>query len=315
MKLRKRNRNLVVLMILTLGMLSYSALPFLPTQVLPTKVSAYGLSPVPEREGMIYAVTASGQLINFNWVTPSSINRTVNITGLEAGELVVGIDFRPRTGQLYGVTNQSRVYTINTLNGMVSLVTAMPITPRVTGTAYSIDFNPVPDLIRIATDDDLNLRVNPNTGVLAGADATLVFAAGDQNAGADPNVAGVAYTNGFSGATSTSLYGIDSNLNILVRQGSEGGSPDSPNNGQLVTVGPLGVDTDDRAGLDTFDILPPRVDPLGSTDKVFSGDAGLASLTSPGATTSALYWIDLPTGTATRDSRRKRWRKASFVAS
>jgi uncharacterized protein (TIGR03437 family) len=281
-------------MILTLGMLNYSALPFLPTQILPTKVSAYGLSPVPEREGMVYAVTASGKLINFNFVTPSAINNTVNITGLQPGELVVGIDFRPRTGQLYGLSNASRVYTINTLTGVVTQVGTMPITPRVTGTAYSIDFNPVPDAIRIVTDDDQNLRVNPNTGVLGAVDGTLAFAPTDPNAGANPNVAGAAYTNGFSGATSTSLYGIDSNLNILVRQGSEGGTPTSPNTGQLVTVGPLGVDTDDQVGLDTFDIVPPRM-----ADQVAPGDAALASLTSPGATTSSLFWIDLPTGTAT----------------
>jgi uncharacterized protein (TIGR03437 family) len=295
MILKKRNRNLVVLMILTIGMLSYSAFPFLPTQVLPTKVSAYGLSPVPEKEGMVYAVTASGKLINFNWVTPSAINNTVNITGLQTGELVVGVDFRPRTGQLYGVTNQSRVYTINTLTGAVALVGAAPFTPGVTGVAYGVDFNPVPDLIRVVTNqDDQNLRVNPNTGVMTGVDATLAFAAGDQNAGADPNIVGAAYTNSFSGATTTSLYGIDSSLNILVRQGDQGGAPTSPNTGQLVTIGPLGVDTDEMVGFDIFDIAPPL-----ASDQVAPGDGGLASLTSPGATTSSLYWIDLPTGTAT----------------
>jgi trimeric autotransporter adhesin len=287
MKLRKRSRNLVVLMILTVGMLSYSALPFLPTQILPTKVSAYGLSPVSEKEGVVYAVTASGQLVNFNYITPSALNSPpVGITGLAAGELVVGIDFRPRTGQLYGVTNQSRVYTIDTTDPMqaaVTLVGAAPFTPGVTGFAYGVDFNPVPDAIRVVTNlDDQNLRVNPNTGVVAGVDTTLAFDSTDTNAGADPNIVGAAYTNSFSGATTATLYGIDSDLDILVRQGGLNGSP-SPNLGQLFTVGSLGVDTTEMVGLD---IAAP-------------GDIALASLQKPGATTSSLYWVDLPSGKAT----------------
>jgi trimeric autotransporter adhesin len=286
MKLKKRNRTLVVLMFLTLGMLSYSALPFLPTQVLPTKVSAYGLSPVPEKEGMVYAVTASGKLISFNFFTPSAINSNLNITGLQPGELLVGVDFRPRTGQLFGVTNQSRVYTINTLTGAVTQVGTVPFTPGVTGGAYGVDFNPVVDLIRVVTNlDDQNLRVNPNTGAVAGVDTTLAFAAGDANAGANPNLVGSAYTNSYSGATTTTLYGIDSDLNILVTQGTAAGvsPPVSPNTGQLFTVGQLGVDTTEMVG---FDIAAP-------------GNSALASLTTPGATTSSLYWIDLPTGMAT----------------
>jgi trimeric autotransporter adhesin len=287
MKLKKRNRNLVVLMILTLGMLSYySALPFLPTQVLPTKVSAYNLSPVPEREGMVYALTESGKLINFNFFTPSSINNTVNVTGLADGELVLGIDYRPRTGQLFAVTNQSRVYTINTLNGMSTQVGVVPITPGTTGFAYGVDFNPVPDLIRVVNENDQNLRVNPNTGTVVGVDGTLAFSTTDPNepnAGANPNIVAAAYTNSFSGATATTLYGIDSDLNVLVRQGGLNGAAPSPNDGILFTVGSLGVDTNEQVG---FDIAAP-------------GDMALASLTSPGATTSSLYWIDLPTGTAT----------------
>jgi trimeric autotransporter adhesin len=286
MKLKKRNRNLIILIFLTIGMLSYSAIPFLSIDVLPTKVSAYGLSPVPEKEGMVYAVTASGKLINFNLVTPSSINRTVNITNLQAGELVVGVDFRPRTGQLLGVTNQSRVYAIDTLTGASTQVGTAPFTPGVTGGAYGVDFNPVVDLIRVVTNlDDQNLRINPNTGALAGADTAVAFAAADPNAGADPNIVGSAYTNSFSGATTTTLFGIDSDLDALVMQGGADGALPSPNGGQLTTIGQgLGVDTTEMVG---FDISAP-------------GNMALASLTSPTApTSSSLYWIDLPTGTAT----------------
>src|SRR5262249_5884619 len=70
----------------------------------------------------------------------------------------------------------------------------------------------------------------------------------------------------------------------LVLQGSMGGSPVSPNDGQLTTVGALGVDTTDQVG---FDIAP-------TTGVAF------ASLTTVGTTSSStLYTINLATGAAT----------------
>ena len=58
------------------------------------------------------------------------------------------------------------------------------------------------------------------------------------------------YTNSFDGTTSTTLYDIDSSSDRLFTQGSVGGTPVSPNTGNLIDVGPLGVDTTDNAGLD-----------------------------------------------------------------
>jgi uncharacterized protein (TIGR03437 family) len=112
---------------------------------------------------------------------------------------------------------------------------------------------------------------------------TLTYPTGDANAGANPNLVGVAYTNNFDRTTSTTLFGIDSNLDILVRQGSVGGAPDSPNNGRLTTIGALGVNTTDQVG---FDITAPN-------------DVAFASLTTMGASSSSLYSINLNTGAAT----------------
>ena len=99
----------------------------------------------------------------------------------------------------------------------------------------------------------VNREINPNNGTLAGTDTTLAYATGDANAAANPNLVAVAYTNSVAGTPSTTLYGIDSNLDILVRQGSPGGAPVSPNSGQLFTVGPLGVNTANDAGFDISD--------------------------------------------------------------
>ncbi|MGH9766513.1 MAG: DUF4394 domain-containing protein [Blastocatellia bacterium] len=231
----------------------------------------------------VYAVTAGNNLISFAAGAPGTILSTAAITGLAQGETIVGIDFRPRNNQLYGVSSASRIYTINLTTGAATAVGASAFTPALNGTAFGFDFNPVPDRIRITSDADQNLRLNPDTGAGVVTDMTLAYATGDANAGANPNVVGVAYTNSFNGTTSTTLYGIDSNLDILVRQGSVGGAPDSPNNGRLNTIGALGVNTTDQIG---FDVIAPN-------------DVAFVSLTSQGASSSSLYSVNLNTGAVT----------------
>ena len=100
----------------------------------------------------------------------------------------------------------------------------------------------------------------------------------------NPNVVHVAYTNSQAGATLTTLYGIDTGTDTLVRIGGPDGTP-SPNTGLLTTIGPLGVDATSFGG---FDIQP------------FTNIAYAALRTGPaGATTQKLYSINLATGAAT----------------
>ena len=232
---------------------------------------------------LVYALTANNALISFNASTPNTVISNTAITGLPQGENLVGIDFRPRTNQLFALSSASRIYTLNLTTGAATAVGTTAFTPALAGTSFGFDFNPVPDRIRVTSDTDQNLRLNPDTGAVAATDTVLSFMTGDANAAANPNIVGAAYTNSFAGPTSTTLYGIDSNLDILVRQGSVGGAPDSPNNGKLNTVGTLGIDTTDQVG---FDIVAPN-------------DVAYASLTSAGASGSSLYSINLNTGAAT----------------
>lgn len=246
-----------------------------------TRFSSHAQMPPPPL--VIYAVTTNNTLISFNAITPNTLLNTTAITGLPQGENVLGIDFRPRTNQLFALSSASRLYTINIMTGAATAVGTAAFTPALSGTSFGFDFNPVPDRIRVTSDLDQNLRLNPDTGGVGATDTVLSYMTGDANAAANPNVVGAAYTNSFAGPTSTTLYGIDSNLDILVRQGSVGGAPDSPNNGKLNTVGRLGVDTTDQIG---FDIVAPN-------------DVAYASLTTAGASGSSLYSINLNTGAAT----------------
>jgi hypothetical protein len=233
-----------------------------------------------EAESLI-GVTTTNVLETFDSTTPGTILTSVGLNGLQGGETLLGIDFRPANGALYGLGSTSRLYTINTTTGVATQVGSVGAF-TLSGTAFGFDFNPTVDRIRVVSNTGQNLRLNPNDGTLAGTDTALAYAAGDPNAAATPRIVGSAYTNNFAGATSTTLYGIDSNLDILVTQGSPGGSQISPNSGQLFTVGALGFNTSDLVGFD------------------LSGPSGIAyaALTAPAGNSSQLYRINLTSGSA-----------------
>lgn len=241
--------------------------------------------PVPSSVN-VYAVTVSNNLLSFNSAAPDVLLNSVAITGLQALETVLGIDFRPTSGQLYALGSSSRLYTVNTTTGVATAIDG-PFSIPLVGGDFGDDFNPLVDRLRVVSDSDQNLRVNPSTGaVVSPADTSLAYASGDSNFGANPNVVGAAYTNSFVGNINpsvTTLYGIDSNLDTLVLQGSINGTPTTPNSGQLTTVGSLGVNT---TGLVGFDIQ-------GSNNRAF------ASLSGPGESSSKLYTLNLGNGSAT----------------
>jgi hypothetical protein len=209
---------------------------------------AFWIAPAAGEAETIYAVTSTNNLLTFDSATPGTAS-SVTITGLQSSESILGIDLRPATGQLYGLGSTSRLYTINPVTGAATQVgSAGAFT--LNGTSFGFDFNPVVDRIRVVSDADQNLRLNPNDGTLTATDTALAYAAGDPNFGQNPNDVGAAYTNNFAGATSTTLFGIDSNLDIGLIQGSSGGAPISPNTGQLFSALPLGVNTADAVGFD-----------------------------------------------------------------
>src|SRR5262249_19155307 len=112
-------------------------------------------------------------LYRFDSAAPGTIQSVALITGLQPGELVRGIDFRPRTGQLYalgvvdGATDTVRVYTVDPLTGAATLIPGSTSFAVTNGTQYGFDFNPTVDRMRVTNDGDENFRINPNTGARA----------------------------------------------------------------------------------------------------------------------------------------------------
>ncbi len=222
----------------------------------------------------IYAVTTTSAVFTFDSATPGATSAPVPVSGLQSGETLLGIDFRPATGGLYGIGSTSRLYVINPATGVATQVgSAGAFT--LSGTAFGFDFNPTVDRIRVTSNTGQDLRLNPNDGTVTGIDTPLAYASGDPNNAATPRVVGSAYTNNIAGALTTTLYDIDSNLDLLATQ-------NPPNSGTLNTVGALGFNTSDLVG---FDILT-----VGATNTAF------ASLTGPTGGISQLFTINLATG-------------------
>lgn len=230
----------------------------------------------------VYALTVQGALISFDASSPGAINFIGAISG--AGGTAAnyaGIDFRPRTSELYLVERgiADSIYTLNTSNAAATFKSNF--STALSGSAFGVDFNPVPDRLRTTSDIGQNLRTNVDTGLVT-TDTSLAFAPGDPNFGNAPFIVGSAYTNSLfgslNGTGTTTLYNLDARHDILVIQ-------NPPNNGALITVGAVGFDFHDETGFDIYF--------NGSTNTAF------ASLTAFGGASTDFYTIDLATGAGT----------------
>jgi hypothetical protein len=76
-------------------------------------------------EPVAYAVDNSNNLQIFNPNSPMPVSKA--ITGLQSGESILGIDFRPLNGQLYALGSSSRLYTINLGTGAATAVGTSPL--------------------------------------------------------------------------------------------------------------------------------------------------------------------------------------------
>jgi len=226
----------------------------------------------------VLGLTTANQLVAFDPKAPNTIISTTAISGLDAGDTVIGIDTRPKDGLLYALTRAGALYTVNPASGAATMRAALSADPADTtspfaalsGNAFSVDFNPVADRLRVIGDDGQNLRINVDSGATT-TDGPI------NRAGSVPTLLASAYTNSFDGAATTMLFNLDAASDVLTLQAP-------PNDGTLVNVGPLGIDI---AGMAAFDI---------------AGDANglaLAALRSAANGPFTLYSVSLTTGAAT----------------
>lgn len=217
-------------------------------------------------------LTTDNSLALFNSDNLTNVTR-VPITGLQAGESLRGIDFRPNNGQLFGLGSSNRLYSIDLSSGAAAQV-GQPFAVPLNGTSFGVDFNPTVDRIRVVSDAGQNLRLNPDTGAIVDANPVLSGVQTDGNLnGATNSITGTAYTENFSGATTTVQYTINTTTDQLFQQ-------NPPNAGTQTLIGALNADFNSLNG---FDIVTPQA----GVNNAFA------------LSNSSLYSINLANGTAT----------------
>ncbi len=223
----------------------------------------------------IYGVDELNNLVVFDSAAPGSILSSISITGVSNS--LQSLDFRPLNNVLYGLGSDRIVYTISTATGVATAVSGVL---ALTGTEFGFDFNPTIDRLRIVSNTNDNYVFDPNSGALTVA-MPVFFAAGDANAGRDPDVTALAYTSSVLGAAAatTQLYAIDTANDVLSRQANSAGT--------LTTVGALGTNLGSRT---SFDIAAGEAYAFNG-QTLFGVDLATGRLTRIGTTDRALFGI------------------------
>lgn len=247
------------------------------------------------RKEVLFGVTASHELVRFQASQPGRFSSRVALSGLAAGDRLVGVDYRVAKGVLYALGRSGQLYTVDTAQGRLTPVgPANAAVAALTGDEFGFDFNPTVDRIRVVTTGGQNLRLHPDTGAQVDGDPNrdgiqrdgdLHYAVGDVHAGRPPAIAAAAYTYNTRNEKITTNYAIDRALGTLVMQGSrEGAEPVvSPNTGQLRTVGALGLGPITAVSLDISDV----------------GNVALMAARTVTDTRTHLYQVNLETGRST----------------
>lgn len=265
----------------------------------------------------VVTLSADGtQLSRFLSSTPGT-QATVTIAGVNAGETLVGIDYRPQTGQLYSfgvnaANDTGTVYILDPQSGAATVVgqsaglvafvdgTGVQVDLPPASAGYGFDFNPTVDRVRVVTGSGLNFRLNPNDGnpVDGNLNMTATPPAGINTDGlinGGPNgtmgATAAAYTNSFGQPLSggvTTQYVIDAASNMLFIQNPPNGG--TLTKGQPITVSGNALDFSEANGFD----IPANVRVTTSATDA----TGLAFAALTVGSTTRLYSIELSNGRA-----------------
>ena len=279
---------------------SSAAIPSATSDILGLSVLGGGSMP------MIGLSADGAQLLRFDASLPSNPT-VVAVSGVDASEVLVGLDFRPATGQLYSLgvnaaANTATLYMLDPQSGAASAVgstgavalvdtSGNPLDFPVTTAGWGFNFNPQVDRIRVVTSTGLNFRINPVTGVAVDSNGSAGTNPDGNINGSTTSVSAASYTNSFAGTAVTTLYTLDSVSDSLYIQ-----SP--PNDGAQTNAIALKLNGSsvDFSSVLGFEI-PAETRVLTSNTAVTSGFAYVVLTVS---SNTALYRLNLVTGDLTK---------------
>jgi Domain of unknown function (DUF4394) len=242
---------------------------------------------------------------------PIALSAPRRIALLDAGDVMRAIDVRPSNGGLYGLasntaTGRVQLYYLpigsigetiiaNKLGSSGVFVDAAGSQIAITSNDFGIDFNPSFDRLRVVTRNDINFRMNPNTGAFIdgnfGGSPGSVPGLNPDGSISDGAIVASAHTNNVINTSFTTLYSVDEVTNALRIQSSPNAGTQSAFIPLLFAGNPLNVP--DEAG---FDIAPGAATATSNNAPV---TAGTGYLVTSANGQSAIYRVNLVLGDTT----------------
>jgi hypothetical protein len=174
---------------------------------------------------VMWGLTENQTLVRFSAAAPGTPIASLPVTGLQAGEQLVGIEVEWESGAFVGVSTAGRVYMLNRRTGAATAVAQQTGLSAPAGTAFGLTDHPQ-GLFLVSTAGGMILQRHAQ-----GTYPTDGFNAG-------PGYVAIAWKE----VPPYGFFMIDAATDTLLRRGTNDPTPE--------TLGSLGVDTSDLAGLD-----------------------------------------------------------------
>ena len=107
-------------------------------------------------------LTDDQRLVCFKADAPKFLRTIGSVSGLSGDAKLIGIDYRPKTGDLYGLGDAGGVYIVDPSNAVATFL----FTVVLDGKSFGVDFNPAADRLRVVSDTGQNLRINVDDGTV-----------------------------------------------------------------------------------------------------------------------------------------------------
>ena len=153
--------------------------------------------PGPDPVGYVmFAVDLSNNFLVFGSESMEVLTAKMRITGLPILKRIIGIAYRPSNGKLYGVGNDSQVYTIDPLSAEATPVGSGPFSPKIASffdIHFAMDLEPKTERVRlIAAESGGNWSISLDDGT-AILEENSRYAAGTPLEGQTPRLLGLAF--------------------------------------------------------------------------------------------------------------------------
>lgn len=157
----------------------------------------------------LIGLSPNNELLHLLSGPPAQVTAVIPIGGMRTDEVIIAIDTRPKTKELYGVSNTDLLFKIDKNTGATRLVSTSSFNPGLEGGILGIDFDPQLDILRVVTDGGQNLRISPTTGAVIGVDISFDATPVAFN--------GLAYAAAISFSGKPDLFAIDINGDAVYR--------------------------------------------------------------------------------------------------